>query len=229
MKRLHWHKLLAATVIGMAAVSGAAWGQTADTIIVLHEAGHPDRRCAIEKTESQPDGTLFHEVRDVASGERFRVKDCRPLKGGAQVIARISGPDAMTQALGAGPAAPPQRVPTIAELAGHLPTAPAPPAPSAAAAVQQQLADLQSDPRPSQREMAAMTLALSDVARSPAVVTALTRAAGDPTPSVRLTVVRCLYRIGDLPTVRLTLEKLQQDSDEEVRLTARYAVAQLKK
>src|SRR5262245_18714645 len=138
MKAMRWRRfssaaLAAAIVVGGAVGAGQAAPQSAEQApakgaeqtIVLREHGKPDRVCIIEKSTPQPDGTVLHEVRDSASGERMRVLDQRKNKSSiGSVMARVSGPNALDVA--AATKQDPGRVPTNAELAGQ-PKAPASP------------------------------------------------------------------------------------------------------
>src|SRR5262245_31381978 len=84
MKRLRWHwSGLAVMTAGLAV--GGVWADppaaTPETVILLREPGRPDRKCVIERTTPQADGSLLHEVRDAVTGEKLRVNDTRRHKG----------------------------------------------------------------------------------------------------------------------------------------------------
>src|SRR5260370_34231036 len=95
-----WRKRLAALATAAALVGGAVRAQApADgpSVIVLREPGQPERRCKIEQSTPQADGSILHLVRDLATGEQLRVKDNRRRKTEmAKVVARLNGPDAAT-------------------------------------------------------------------------------------------------------------------------------------
>ena len=191
MKSHRWHRnWLAATAAAGLAVGGV-WADppaVPQTVILLREPGKPDRKCVIERTTPQADGTLLHEVRDAATGEKFRVTDSRRHTGLlGPVIARKPN---TTEPPLANPA-PPRRLPTTAELAGYAsPTVPpgengpqlngilrrTKPA-VAGSPVQVQVQKLKDAVDPTEREMAAMTLTLSDARNSLEVIDALVTAA----------------------------------------------------
>ena len=126
MMRSCWRKQLAALATAVVLVGGAVQAQaTGDgpAVIVLREAGQPERRCKIEQSTPQPDGSIIHVVRDLATGEQYRVKDTRKRKTElAQVVARIRGTESSSLTIMPMPPATnnssAQRVPTTAELAG---------------------------------------------------------------------------------------------------------------
>src|SRR5262249_53439331 len=91
-----------------------ALARAPETVTLLREPGKPDRKCIIERTTPQADGTLVHELRDANTGEKFRVTDSRRHKGllGQPAPAKSAEPPL------ANPL-PPRRLPTTAELAGY--------------------------------------------------------------------------------------------------------------
>ena len=265
MKTMRWRQFSAAALVAALVAGGAIGADHASTqvadqgpakgveqTIILREHGKPDRTCIIEKSTPQADGTVLHEVRDSATGERMRVLDQRKNKSSVgSVMARVSGPNAMEVA--AATKQDPDRVPTNAELAGQpkVPTSPyaqmkSTPRPDLLASrrpapkqlhpallpqqtespVQAQLQKLKEALGPSEREMAALWLAVSDARRDQEVVSALVEAAKtDPAPSVRCCLVRCLFHISaDAPEVVPVLEKLQADPNEDVKKSAQNAM-----
>src|SRR5262245_9238793 len=116
MRQERWQRMLTTAVLAAALASGAAWADPPtsgdEQTIVLREPGKPDRKCLIEKSIPQPDGTVLHEVRDMATGEKMRVLDQRRNKGSVgTVTSRVTAPAAMTKKE--------PRLPTTAELAGQ--------------------------------------------------------------------------------------------------------------
>ena len=241
MMRSCWRKQLAALATAVVLVGGAVQAQaTGDgpAVIVLREAGQPERRCKIEQSTPQPDGSIIHVVRDLATGEQFRVKDTRKRKTElAQVVARIRGTESSSLTIMPMPPATnnssAQRVPTTAELAGaRFATELASGRPAALLdSVSQQIHDLHAALGPSQREMAAEALTASGAHAAPEVIGALIAAAQhDPAPSVRLCVVRCLYRLsGEVPDVVPVLAQMQEDANPQVQLAAKQSMAELSK
>jgi hypothetical protein len=247
MRHGNWHNLLAGLAIVAGLAGGASRAQTpAETVLVLRGSGETERRCVVEQSTLQADGSVLYLVRDLATGQRLRVKDNRRRRDSesGQIVAMVTGPDAALVAHTPTPVVSRplatilagRRVPTNAELAGSQPSATAmatmPIAPTApTASVPQQIQSLKEALGPSQREMAAMALTVSDAHRSPEVITALVQAAQtDPAPSVRTCLVRCLYQLSsEAPQVIPVLEKMQRDANNDVRQTAQLAMQQLAK
>lgn len=214
-------------------------------IVVVREPGRPQQRCVIEQTLPQPDGQTVYIVRDVATGERLRVVDNRPTRtGGGPLIgklaARLTLPsdEGMSRALTSSPSQPAGRTPTTAELAGGdaakaegglKPAGPKATPRETVSPVEAQLNQLRRAEAPSQRELAAMTLTLSEARTIPEVVQAITKAAHeDAASSVRAMCVRCLYRLsGDVPEVAAALVALTSDAVFEVAETARLALREI--
>ena len=112
---------------------------------------------------------------------------------------------------------------------GHLIQGAAPVDPAAEGKIDSQLAvaALHNSMLPSQREMAAESLANADWRSNPAVVSELLRSAReDPAPSVRSACVRCLVKMNVRSGVAVaTLQSLKNDTDAQVREEARGALA----
>ena len=245
MKSHRWHRTWLAATAAAGLVVGGVWADLPappETVILLREPGKPDRKCVIERTTPQADGTLLHEVRDAATGEKFRVTDSRRHTGllGPAIARKPSTPEPPL----ANPA-PPRRLPTTAELAGYASPTVTPgetgsqlngilrrtkPA-VAASPVQVQVQKLKDAVDPTEREMAAMTLTLSDARNSPEVIDALVTAAkSDQAASVRVCLVRCLYRLAaESPQVVPVIQQLQADPADDVSRTAQLAMQQLGK
>ncbi len=248
MKHWNWRNLIAALATVAALVNGVSRAQSLEeTVLVLRDSGEKERRCVVEQSTPQADGSVLYLVRDLATGERLRVKDNRRRLGAdsGQIVARVTGPDAALVAQTPTPVVSRplatilagRRVPTNAELAGYqspaLPpaTATATMPPAARPTVQQQIQSLKEALGPSLREVAAMELTAGDAHRSPEVITALLQAAQtDPAPSVRTCLVRCLYQLSsEAPEVVPVLEKMQRDANNDVRQIAQLAMQQLAK
>jgi hypothetical protein len=243
MKRLRWRRRWLAATAATGVVIGGVWADpppAPETVILLREPGKPDRKCIIERTTSQADGTLVHELRDANTGEKFRVNDSRSHKGllGQPAPAKSSEPPL------ANPL-PPRRLPTTAELAGYA-TPPVTPGETVSplsgvlrrtkpagtlSPVKLQMQKLKEATEATEREMAAMMLALSDARNTPEVIDALmTSAKSDQVASVRVCLVRCLYRLAvESPQVVPVIQQLQADTDDEVSRTAQLAIQQLGK
>src|SRR5207302_1373631 len=112
--RMNWHRTWLTAAATAALAVGGVWAEppapAPETVILFREPGKPDRKCVIERSTPQPDSTILHDVRDAATGEKFRVTDSRRHKG-------LLGSVTTTEPLQARPA-PPRRLPTTAELAG---------------------------------------------------------------------------------------------------------------
>ncbi len=254
MKRVKWGKacLLAATLTVLAGGQSRGEQPPVDPsqIVVIREAGKPDRRCLIEQSHPQADGKVLYFVRDLATGERLRVLDARAHRDSKGPIVGTAVPkpndDGMLEALASSPfndRSPHE--PTTAELAGapartaaqanHPQADPATKTAangeSALPPVQIQLKQLKNAASPSERELAAMTLALSDARRRPEVVQAIMDAArSDAAAAVRAGCVRCLYRMSpDSPQVVAVIETMQNDANQEVSETARKAMQEISK
>jgi hypothetical protein len=256
MRRSSWGKaMLAAVGIGIA-VAGASRAQAPAVgdpaqVVVIREPGKPEQRCVIEFVLSQSDGKSMYYVRDIATGERMRVVDGRPNKmaGGpivGRVVSRLDTPTdrGMTSALASSPlrVAPSQRISTAAELAGTAPAASGtkpklvsssskPKVQDQASPVELQIAQLKDGQGSTQREAAAMVLAVSEARTKPEVVKAImTAARSDPAPSVRTTCVRCLYRLcGEVPDVVPVIADCRSDLNPEVSATAAKALEEIGK
>ena len=123
-----WLGKLSLAALGAALLAaGAVRAESPARVVVVSETGKPERRCIIERTQVQPDGSKVHLVRDLVNGERMRVIDSRPTKTGGgpllgQALARLTGPSdaGMSSALSATPFAyspVEKRVPTLTEQA----------------------------------------------------------------------------------------------------------------
>lgn len=242
MNYLRWRKICATALLaaGFGGVVSAADmpAKQPGRIVVIREAGKPDRHCVVLRSTVLPDGSTVHEVRNVQTGETFRVADPRT-------------------ATTVTPKPPVHRLPTTAELAGanissdhaiqpagffKKPKTPMPPAapkqpPATAqpattqppASLQEQLANLREGIAPSQRELAAMALTLGESHKSPEVVAALMNACRtDPAPMVRATCIRCLFRLApDAPQVIPIIEERKSDKNVEVQKLAALALEEL--
>jgi hypothetical protein len=236
MKR---HRIWLTAVAATLAISGVRADPPSpapETVILFREPGKPDRKCVIERSTPQADGTILHDVRDAATGEKFRVTDSRRHKGLFGSTTNAEPPVANTPL--------PRRIPTTAELAGYSSPLGMPvetgssftgvfrrTKPAAVTPVQAQVQKLKDAPSPTDREMAAMTLTLGDARATAEVIDALTAAAkSDPTASVRVCLVRCLYRLGaEAPQVVPVIQQMQADADDEVSRTAQLAMQELGK
>jgi hypothetical protein len=251
MKRSRWGKACAlAAGLGLL-TSGAAWGQyppiDPSRIVVIREAGKPERRCFIEQAYSTADGKVMYYVRDMTTGESLRVVDSRTHKNSEEPIVGTAIPKpsdaSMLKALESSPFATNNtRSPTTAELAGapsnnpasansQKLTAPVKAIAKSDSPVQVQLDQLKDGISPSEREMAAMTLASSNANTMPEVVKAIMESAkNDPAATVRTCCVRCLYRVSsEIPNVIPVIKSLQADPNEEVSQTARKAMQEIGK
>jgi hypothetical protein len=241
-----WQWIAMATGILVGSVQAAEPAANSDAIIVLREPGKSDRKCIIERTTPQLDGTFLHEVRDTVTGERMRVVDSRHHKG---LLGQGSGSAASALGPGSGSTASvacKPRLATTAELACYM----SPPSPQTESAtriggilrrtkpatttfspVQVEIRRLKEALGPTDREAAAMTLTLSDARTTPEVIEALVTAAKiDPTPSVRVCLVRCLYRLSDENAQLVpVIQAMQDDPNEEVKRTAQLAMQELGK
>ena len=254
MNQQGWQRLglMAVVISGLAA--GGVWADAPDAasgaVIVLREPGKPERKCVIERTTPQADGTFLHEVRDAATGERLRVRDSRRHNGlVGKPLARVSGTEPASMAKDtswiATKPAESRSLPTNAELASYATPSVMPsdvstrggmvwyrtkPA-TTLSPVQRQVQKLKDAEFPSEREVAAMTLALSDARATPEVIDALVTAAQtDQAASVRVCLVRCLYRLStESPQVVPVIQALQADADDEVSRTAQLAMQEVGK
>jgi len=251
MKRSRWGKacVLAASLGFL--VNGAAWGQSPQVdpsqVVVIREPGKPDRRCFIEQAYSMPDGKVMYYVRDMATGQPLRVIDARTHKSiEGPIVGTVVPPpndSGMVQALASSPFNNNNtRTATPAELAGSPTQSPTPAnSPKSVTAgkatakdespVSIQLKQLMKGAAPSDRESAAMTLAVSKAHNLPEVVKAIEESAkADAATSVRTCCVRCLYRISsENPAVVPVIKSLQADPSEEVAQTARKAMQEIGK
>jgi hypothetical protein len=261
MRRANWGKaLLMAAGLGVAAVGSVQAQQAKPSdpaqVVVIREPGKPEQRCVIEYAMPQQDGRTIYYVRDIATGERLRVVDSRTSKNASgpivgKVIGRLNGPGdtGMSQALASSPTreAGTHRTPTTAELAGSptksnfaskpklvVPPRDKPSGPAIGeeqSPVEVQLTQLREAIGPSQRESAAMVLAVSEARTMPEVVKAIMSAARhDPAPSVRTTCVRCLYRLSsEVADVVPIIAECRADQNAEVAATASLAMEEIGK
>src|SRR5262249_44078106 len=77
----------------------------AGQVVIIREAGKPDKRCIVEKSIPQTNGAVLHEVRNLQNGEHYRVIDHRPHNVAMPAVAAGEPKDS-------------KRPPTPAELAG---------------------------------------------------------------------------------------------------------------
>jgi hypothetical protein len=250
-----WHRIGLAAAVAASLAVGAVRAEppapAAEPVIIFREAGKPDRKCVIEKTTAQADGTFLHELRDVATGEKFRVVDSKRHKGligaaNARVAAaNPSMPTPYGAQMTAKKPSEPRRVSTTAEEAGYVTppdsstevdsrftgvfrrTKPA----SITLALQVQMQKLKEGATPAERENAAATLTLGDAHTNPEVQEALIAAArSDPSANVRAFLVRCLCRLAnESPSLAAVIQEMQSDNDEEVSRTAQMAMQQFGK
>lgn len=246
-----WRKACMAAAMASGLASSTVWAQTPAKdpapVVVIREPGKPEHRCVIEATHPQPNGHVIYDVRDLATGERMRVVDNRTNKTSGPFVSpaasKIAGPSdaGMASALSGTPFASgseAKRAPTLAEqapgarkgsvaLTGMFRSAETPK--PAASPVQAQINLLKAAASPAQREMAAMTLTISDACTSPAVVQALTSAArSDAEASVRGCCVLCLYRLSSvIPEAVPVIEALTEDASSDVSSLARKAMEEI--
>jgi hypothetical protein len=241
--------ILAFLVQAPAIVAEESIGQ----VVIIREPGKADKRCMVERSIPQPDGSIMHEVRNLASGEHYRVLDHRaPRAAASRTI--VSQPQDKT------------RMPTPAELAvsslppanrvvvehdnwlkGMTKTVAAPSSvlsiPNVISAASsnwpvsedteisaaKHIQSLRNSPDAARRETAALALAGGESRRNTEVIDALASAAkADPDPAVRICCVRCLSQLGrEVPQVIPTLQELQSDSDEKIQQIAHNAMQEL--
>lgn len=249
MKFHRWRKIVAHAMIAGSLVGGVNAAEPVSRhegrMVIVREAGKPDRNCIVLRSIVQANGTRLHEVRNIETGEVFRIADPKPV-----------GVIPVTPS-----AVPERRVPTTAELAGNpagsltadtqaiqkvgfvrkpkeitppaaprQPPATAQPAPAQPPApVQEQLAKLRSATTPQERELAALTLTLGAARKTHEIIAALMSACrDDPAPAVRLTCIRCLFRLApEAPQVVPILEERLKDKNVEVKKLARLALDEL--
>jgi hypothetical protein len=91
MRRFTWTGALAAVMFG-AGTSLAQPAVSPDAVILLKEEGKPARSCIIDKSETQPDGSIKHQVRDVQTGAVMTILDTRPAAKSASPASAPSAP-----------------------------------------------------------------------------------------------------------------------------------------
>jgi hypothetical protein len=195
---------------------------------------------------------MIHEVRALDSGETFFVTDSRPpgisvyaptpyvpaapplrrTPTNAELAGSPSGSltsrSNSIERMGftrSSKVSPPPAAPTQPPAAAQPATTQPP------ASLQAQLANLKDGAVPSQRELAAMSLTLSEHHKSPEVVTALmTSCKTDPAATVRATCVRCLFRLSvESPQVIPIIADRQSDKNVEVQKIAKLAMEELER
>lgn len=120
MKRTSWSKWVLSAAVGASLAGGTIWAQplpkpAEPAVIVLREKGMADRQCLVERTQTEADGAVVHDVRDLATGSHFQVRDGRNSR--MQIIARISGPDAVRLAIETPPGGKPPVTPVVVRQA----------------------------------------------------------------------------------------------------------------
>lgn len=242
-----WRKAWATAAMAGVLASGVLWAQSPESVVVIREPGKPEHRCVIESAHPQANGHVIYDVRDLATGERLRVVDTRSNKStgpfASPSVTRMPGPSdaGMSSALtgtpfaNAGNAArsstPAAQAsgskPSGIALTGMFKTDDA--AKGVPAAVQSQIQNLKSASTPAQRELAAMTLTISDACTSRSVVQAISQAAcTDAEASVRACCVLCLYRLSSVsPDAAPVIETLTRDPNPEVAALARKAMDEI--
>ncbi|HLW66576.1 MAG TPA: HEAT repeat domain-containing protein [Gemmataceae bacterium] len=227
--------------------------ESAGQVVIIRESGKLDKRCVVEKSIPQPNGTILHEVRNLATGERYRVIDHRSPKTTSQRTI-VSRPQDKTRTptpaeLAVSSSPPSSR--TISEhdgwLKGTTKTVAAPPSVpsipnviSAAssnwpaneeteASATKHIQLLRTSPDAALRETAALALAASESRKKTEVIDALASGAkSDPTATVRICCLRCLWQLGkNLPQVIPTIQELQADADEKIQQIAHNAMQEL--
>ncbi|HEV3145810.1 MAG TPA: HEAT repeat domain-containing protein [Gemmataceae bacterium] len=248
--------------IGLAVLILAAFGSSAvfagdapaGQMVIIREPGKNDKRCIVEKSTPQANGTVLHEVRNLETGERYRIVDHRPHKA---IMPATNFADSKTA----------KRPPTPAELAAFAPAAanrsgadhdswlrgttsttvgPPPSVPSIPsvisaassnwpandeqpASIAKQIQALRSAPDAAVRETAAVALAGSEAGKKTEVLDTLASAArSDPDSAVRICCLRCLCQWSkELPQVVPTIQELQTDPNETIQQLAHSAIQEL--
>jgi hypothetical protein len=227
--------------------------EAAGQVVIIREAGKPDKRCLVVKSTPQPDGTVLHEVQNTATGEHLRVIDHRAPKAAApRTLAsqpknktRLPTPAELAVSSVATSnrvfsehdnwlkgttitVAAPSSVPTIPNLVSAASSNwPADDESEATATKHIQL--LRSSPDAARRETAALALAGSESRKKTEVIDALASGAkSDPDSVVRICCLRCLCKLGkESPQVIPTIQELETDSDEKVQQIAHNAMLDL--
>jgi hypothetical protein len=227
--------------------------EAAGQVVIIREAGKPDKRCMVVKSIPQPDGSVLHEVQNTATGEHLRVIDHRSPKAAAPHTLASQPRDKTRMPTPAELAASsmtpsnrvfsehdnwlkgttttvaaPSTVPCIPNLISAASSNwPAMEEPEASAARHIQL--LRSSPDAARRETAALALAGSESRKKTEVIDALASGAkSDPDAAVRICCLRCLCQLGkDVPQVIPTIQELEADSDEMIHQIAHNAILDL--
>jgi hypothetical protein len=222
--------------------------EPAGQVVIIREPGKPDKRCVVEKSVPQSNGAILHEVRNLATGERYRVidhrspnavalqpKDKARIPTPAELAISSYVPSGRTLAEHAGllkgtttTVAAPSSVPSIPNVISAA-SSNWPANEEAEASATKHIQLLRSSPDASLRETAALALAASESRKKTEVIDALASGAkSDPDSAVRICCLRCLCQLSkELPQVIPTIQELQTDADEKIQQIAHSAMQDL--